>query len=545
MPRGRALCALFAGSGLIVASCSATRPLPPSPDVEETAYRTHISVLASDDFEGRRPGTRGEEKTIAYLVEQFRKLGLKPGNGESFLQPVPLVETLASPAASLSIAGSKGTTTLAYGKDVVLWTRRAVPVVELSRSELIFVGYGIVAPEYQWNDYAGLDVHGKTVVVLIGDPGHASPDAKVFKGNAMTSYGRWSFKVAEAARQGAAGVLLIHDAAAAGYGWNAVQSTWSGPQLDRKDVVGPRAAVEGWVQSAAARALFAHAGLDFSASAAAAARPGFKAMPLGLTADAILHSTVREIVSNNVLAIWPGSGRRQEYVVYAAHWDSLGSDPSGSGDRIFNGAVNGASGVAGLLAIAQSFSRTQPAPERSAAFLVVTGGAYGLLGSAYYADHPILPLRETAAVLDLDALHTGGPTRDVVVVGYGNTDLEDYARSAALLQGRELGPEPDPQQGLYFRTDSFSFANAGIPVLYATGGLDDSARGPAWGRAQLEDYMAHRFRQPGDQYSPDWDVRGALDDVKLYYDVGLRVARSRRFPRWYPNSEYRVTRNHD
>jgi Zn-dependent M28 family amino/carboxypeptidase len=537
---------VLACCGLLLAACAEhTRSPPPSTDIDETAYRTHVSVLASDDFEGRRPGTVGEEKTVAYLVEQFRKLGLKPGNGESFLQQVPMVEILAGADASLSIAGRKGTVKLAYGKDVVLWSKRAVPQTQLARSELVFVGYGIVAPEYAWNDYADIDVHGKTVVVLVNDPGYATQDPKVFKGNAMTYYGRWNYKVEEAARQGASGVLLVHDALAAGYGWNVVQNTWTGPQLDHSTAVGgaERAAIEGWIHNDAARALFVQAGLDFAASTAAAAHSGFKAIPMGLNVDATLHNSIRQVSSANVIALLPGGSRRREYVMYTAHWDHLGSDSSRPGHRIFNGAVDDASGVAGLLAVAQSFIRTQPVADRSIVFLAVTGGESGLLGSSYYIENPIFPLRETAAVLNLDTLHSGGPTRDVSVFGYGNTDLEEYASAAALLQGRALSPEPSPEQGLYFRSDSFTFAKASVPVLYVKGGLDDAARGPAWGRAQLDDYMAHRYHQPSDQYSPDWDVRGALDDLRLYYQVGYRVARSRRFPRWYPTSEYRVARD--
>jgi Zn-dependent M28 family amino/carboxypeptidase len=517
---------------------------PPSTDIDETAFREHVRVLASDDFEGRKPGTPGEEKTVAYLVEQFRKLGLKPGNGENFLQQVPMIESVTGADASLSIAGRNGAVSLAYGKDMVIWSKRGVPQAELRGSDLVFVGYGIVAPEYAWDDYAGIDVHGKTVVVLVNDPGYATRDPRVFRGGSMTYYGRWAYKVEEAARQGAAGVLLVHDSEAAGYGWSVVQSTWTGAQLGLAAASDAgRAAIEGWIQKDAARALFNVAGLDFAATAAAAAHSGFKAIPLGVHADAALHNSVRAFTSANVIAQLPGGSRRREYVVYAAHWDHLGRDPTLAGHKIFNGAVDNASGVAGLLALAQSFVRTKPAADRSIVFLALTGAEAGLLGSEYYAENPVLALRDTVAVLDLDTLRIGGPTRDVTLFGAGNSDLEDYARAAALLQGREVTPEPAPQQGLYFQSDSFSFARAGVPVLFAKGGLDDSARGPAWGRARLEDYMAHRYHQPSDQYSADWDVRGATEDLTLYYDVGNRVARTRRFPRWYPNSEFRISRD--
>jgi Zn-dependent M28 family amino/carboxypeptidase len=535
----------FAGAGLWLAACT-TQPKipPPSTDIDEALFREQVRVLSSDEFEGRRPGSAGEDKTVAYLVDRFRKLGLKPGNGESFLQPVPMIEILPVADATLSVAGAHGSLTLAYARDMVIWTHRPVPQTRLAGSDLVFVGYGIVAPEYAWNDYAGLDVHGKTVLVLVDDPGYGSKDPKVFKGGAMTYYGRWSYKIEEAARQGAAGVLLIHDAEALGFNWNVVQSTWTGGQLCLSkpggDAESP--AIEGWIQKEAAHAVFTAAGVDFASATAAAARAGFKAIPLGVHVEAALQDTVRPFTSSNVIAVWPGGKRRREYVLYTAHWDHLGRDAARPGHNIFNGAVDNATGVAGLITLAQSFVRTKPVADRSIAFLALTGGDFGLLGSRYYVENPVLSLRDTAAVLNLDTLHVGGPTRDLTVFGSGNTDLEEYARAMALLQGREVTPEPNPEWGLYYGSDDFSFAKAGVPALYAKGGLDDSARGPARGRAQLEDYMTQRYRQPSDQYSPSWDVRGAVDDLSLYYEVGNRVARTHRFPRWYPNSEFRMSR---
>ncbi len=526
-----------------LAACSSTpRVPPPSTDIDETAYRDHLRLLASDEFEGRRPGTPGEDKTVAYLVEQFRKLGLKPGNGESYVQQVPLVEIAQAGAPTLSIAGHGGSLALSAGKDMVLWSTQDAPRPELRQSGLVFAGYGIVAPEFGWNDYAGVEVRGKTVVVLLGDPGYALKDPKLFKGGAMTYYGRWAYKIEEAARQGAAGVLLVHQGEALGYPWNAVQSTWGGPQLSlASPTATARPAVEGWIQTARAQAIFRLAGLDFAASMAAAARPGFKATPLELYADATLQDVVRRFNSANVIALLPGTDRRRDCVVFTAHWDHLGRDPALPGHNIFNGAVDNASGVAGLLTLAQSFVRTKPAAERTLVFMALTAAEPGLSGSAFYVDNPVFPLRYTAAVLNLDGLRNRGPSRDLTIYGAGNTDLEDYGRAAALLQGRAVTPEPSPQWGIYYGSDAFSFANAGVPVLYATGGLDDSARGPAWGRAQLDDYMAHRYRQTADQYSENWDVRGALEDLALYYDVGNRVARTKRFPRWYPTSEFRVS----
>jgi Zn-dependent M28 family amino/carboxypeptidase len=528
---------------VLLAGCAGQRTPPPSAEIDETGYRDAVRVLASDEFEGRAPGTPGEDKTVAYLVGQFRKLGLKPGNGDSYLQSVPLVEIRAGSDATLVVSGHGATKALQYAKDMVIWTRREAPEAVLQRSGLTFVGYGIVAPEYQWNDYARLDVHGRTVVVMVGDPGYGSRDPKVFRGNAETYYGRWAYKVEEAARQGAAGVLLIHDTGAAGCTWSAVVNGQSGLHLATAAPDGSleSPAIEGWLSGAAARALFAQAGVDYEASTAAAARPGFAAIDLGLAAGAQVHNTLRRFSSSNVIAVLPGAGRKHEYVIYSAHWDHLGRQSVEAGGAIFNGAVDNASGVAGLLMLAQSFSRTKPPPDRSLVFIAFTGAEAGLLGSSYYADHPVYAMRQTAAALNLDQLHIGGPTRDVMIVGYGNSELEENLRDAALLQGREVHPDPNPELGLYYRSDQLSFARGGVPALYAKAGLDDSARGPAWGRAQLEDYLAHRYRQTTDKYSADWDVRGALEELSLYYDVGNRLSHSRRFPRWYPNSEFRMS----
>lgn len=527
---------------LLLCACAAgTRPPPPSTDVEETGFREGVRTLASDDYEGRRPGTPGEDKTVAYLVDHLRKLGLKPGNGASFLQAVPLMEISAGAESTLSISGAGGRRILDNLVDRVIWSRRADPHVELVHSGLVFVGYGIVAPEYDWNDYPE-DVRGKTVVILAGDPGVASRDPKLFKGGAMTRYGLPRYKLEEAARHGASGALLIHDDAAAGFGWNVVVNTWGGPQLAAPDAE-PRAAVEGWLSGRAARDTFAQAGLDFAMLAAAAARPGFKPVPMTLQADAMLQNTVRRVDSSNVIAVLPGARRSREYLIYTAHWDGLGRAAGRPGHDIFNGAVDNATGTSGLLMLAQSFVRTHPAPDRSIVFLALTAGEYGLLGSAYYAANPVYPLRDTVAVLNLDTLHIGGPTRDVAVFDYGDSQLDEFLREAAVLQGRELHPEPNPAQGWFYRSDQFSFALVGVPALFAKAGTDDAARGPRFGQELLDEYLRLRYREPSDQYSADWDVRGTLDDLNLYYAVGMRLSRTRRFPGWNPGSEFRAARD--
>jgi len=533
-------------AGLLPACSMRPKEPPPSTDIDDTAYGDHVRVLASDDFLGRKPGTEGEDKTVAYLIENFRRLGLKPGNGTSYVQQVPLVQITAGADATLIATTPSGSRNLVFGKDMVIWTKRAVPEIKMTRSELVFVGYGIVAPEYEWNDYANLDVHGKTVLVLANDPGYASKDPTVFNGNAMTGYGRETYKLEEAARQGAQGVLIIHDAAALGFGWSAIQAPWSGARFEppAADANAGRAAIEGWIQNDAARALFDAAGINFAGTTGAAAHPGFKAVPLGIRIDAMLHNTIRPFNSQNVLALWPGR-RAHEFVLYTAHWDSLGVDAARAGHNTYNGAVDDATGIAGLLALAQSFKRTDPKPDRSIAFLATTAAEPDLLGSRYYVENPILPLRQTVAVINVDMLINGGRTRDVSILGFGNSDLEEAARAEALLQGREAHPEPDPQFGRYFRSDSYSFAHRGVPVLYTQAGIDSAARGPVWGKAQIDDYFARRFRQPSDQYSADWDVGGAVTDLTLDYRVGMRLASGKRFPRWYPNSEFRGSHHRD
>jgi Zn-dependent M28 family amino/carboxypeptidase len=516
---------------------------PPSADIDEVVFRNDLRPLASDAYEGRRPGTAGEQKTVSFLTAQFKQLGLKPGNGESYLQQVPLVEITAAKTAQLSVQGPAGVQSLRYGKDVVIWSRRETPAVSLAQSELVFAGYGIVAPEYKWNDYAALDVRGKTVLLLTGDPGTAGKDPTLFKGKFLSYYGRFEYKLAEAARQGAAGVLLIHDAATLGYGWDAVVNVWTGPRLElaAQDGHAGRAAIEGWLTGEAGRALFTAAGLDYESLSHAAARPGFKAVPMGLKVGARLDDSIRRFDSDNVIALLPGGERKHEYVLYCAHWDGLGRDASGA---VLPGAQADANGVAGLMTLAQSFSRTRPPPQRSIVFVAFTGGEEDRLGSRYYVDHPVFPLEQTTAAISLDRLHVGGRTRDVMVMGAGNSEVEAYVRGAALLQGRELRPDSRPELGRFYESDQLSFALRGVPALYVKAGTDDAASGPRWGEAQLEDYLAHRYAQAADKYSEDWDLGGTIEDLELYREIGQRLADNRRFPRWLPNSEFSANRVH-
>ena len=525
---------------LLLACAAPHKVPPPSTEIDDAVFRNDIRLLASDEFEGRKPGTPAEEKSVAFLTDQFRKLGLKPAFGESYVQQVPLVEISAAGDTVLSVSGRGAAGRLRYGKDMILRTGRAVPEASLRSSELVFVGFGIVAPEYGWNDY-GIDVRDKTVLVLAGDPGYPSKDATVFRGNAMSLYGRWDYKVEEAARHGAAGILLIHDATVLGYDWTAARNALAGAQFELAAAEGAGVGVEGWLSGAAGRGLFTQAGFDYAALAGAACRPGFKPVAMGLVLDAEIKNSIRRFNSANVVGLLPGGDRKHEYVLYSAHWDGLGRDASGA---ILNGAVDDASGVAGLLVLAQSLGRMRPPLERSIVFAAFTAGQVGLLGSRYYVENPAFPLAQTAAAINLDGLHVGGRTRDVVLYGAGNSELEEMARAAALLQGRVTVADPHPEHGFYYASDQLSFALHGVPALFAKAGIDDSARGPQWGQALLEDYYAHRYRQPGDKYSEDWDVRGAVEDLELYRAVGERLASTRRFPRWYPSSEFSASHAH-
>ena len=453
--RGAAL-ALIA----LLSSCATHRPPPPSNDIDETAYRNHLQQLAGDDFAGRKPGTAGEDKTVEYLVDQFRKLGLKPGNGESYIQPVPLIEITAANDAALSFNGARGGQRLGYGKEMVIWSKRQAPTVQLRDAEAVFLGYGIVAPDYHWDDYAGIDVRGKTVVVLSSDPGHGSKDPTVFKGDAMSEYGRWAYKIQEAARHGAAAVLMIHDSDAVGFGWNAVQSTWLGAHFVSATPPGAGAPatfsgeaaepplIEGWLQQDAARDLFAAGGLDYTSLTQAAAHPGFKAAPMGLKVEALLHDSIRAITSANVIAVMPGGHAKQQTVIYTAHWDSLGTDATRTSHAVYAGAVDNASGVAGLLTLAQSFARTHPAAERSVAFIATTAAVPDLIGAGYYVEHPLFPLRQTAAVIDVDMLLPGGHSRDVVIFGFrqhrsrGHRALDGVAARSRDPPGSESAARP-------------------------------------------------------------------------------------------------------
>lgn len=516
---------------------------PGAPGLSEERYRAHVERLASDEFEGRGPGTAGEQKTVAYIEEQFRAAGLEPGMGESFVQAVPAMEIRTQPDPMMAVRGARGQLDLRNAEDFVAWTRRPVAESRVSDAEIVFAGYGIVAPEYDWNDYAGLDVRGKIVMVLVNDPGYATEDPNLFTGRAMTYYGRWTYKFEEAVRQGAAGLLVIHETGPAGYPWDVPRNGAAKPQFDLKiaDFESQRLALEGWITQEAATRVLDLAGESYAALKSAAARHGFQARPLGLEASVGVRNAVSERTSHNVVGQLRGRASPDEAFVYTAHWDHLGTGP-GEGDTVFNGAADNATGVAALIELARAFAATKPRPRRSLLFVAVTLEESGLLGSEYFAHQPPLPLAKMAGGLNMDNLAPIGPARDVVVVGLGASDLDDYLRRAAEQRGRVLAPEPTPEKGLYYRSDHFNLAKLGVPMLYPKPGIDLVTGGPEAGRAWQETYVAERYHKATDEYDPSWNVSGTLADLALYYDVGRAVANESGWPQWSEDNEFRAVR---
>lgn len=507
----------------------------------------HIAELASDAYEGREPGTPGEEKTVAYLVREFQALGLEPGNRGQWFQTVPITSLDTATDVNLSLRGPSWSAELSFGDQMVVFTWQQQESVALDASELVFVGYGINAPEREWNDYQAVDVTGKTVVVLVNDPGFATQDPALFNGNAMTYYGRWTYKYEEAARQGAAGAIIVHETEAAGYPWEVVRNSWSGTEigLTTRNRNVDKTAVNGWIPLDRAQALFRAAGLDYAGMKAAAAKPGFRAVPLGgITASVKLESVISKQKSRNVLALIPGTRYPDEVIIYTSHWDHLGVRPGVDGDHIYNGAADNASGVAALIALARLFKQQEPAPERSVLFMAVTAEESGLLGSRWYGENPVFPLRKTVANLNMDYIAAGtvGPTRDVALVGFGNSELDKYLADAVAEQGRVVVPEPFPEKGFYYRSDHFSFARVGVPALFLNRPTDSTEHDKTWAEARLDAYFARDYHKPSDEYDPAWDLRGAVQEVQVLYAIGSALAANRDFPRWSPGVEFKAIR---
>jgi Zn-dependent M28 family amino/carboxypeptidase len=531
------------------APAQAAAPAPHQFEAAITAddFRADITALASDEFAGRAPGTQGETLTVEYLRDRFQAMGLKPGNGDSWYQTVSMVETTAEPVAAKVQAKDKSLE-WAFGTQWVTGTRTGQATVEVADSPMVFVGYGTVAPEENWNDYAGLDVKGKTVVMLVNDPGFHVNDPALFGGKRMTYYGRWTYKFEEAARQGATAALIIHDTDGAGYGWSVVENGWSGAQYDlpATEDPEPRLPLQGWITGETAQDLFAQSGLSLEALRLAASKPGFKAVPLPAALSVSLKSTIKASESRNVLALLPGSERSDEAVVYMGHWDHLGTQTGADGSvQIFNGAIDNASGVAGILEIADAFARSGQAPKRSVLFAAVTLEESGLLGSKYYVAHPTFPMRSIAGVINIDAMTIVGRTRDIVVTGYGASELEDILRPIAERQGRVLHGESSVEKGFYFRSDHFNFAKAGVPALYASSGLDHVEKGEEYGMAIAQEYGANRYHKPADVVDPNWDLAGVVEDLEALYAVGRELADGEAWPNWYPGNPFRAVRDAD
>ncbi|MDB5365698.1 MAG: putative Aminopeptidase family [Rhodospirillales bacterium] len=518
----------FALSSVLAAQAAQVTP--------ETLSR-HVKALASDEFEGRAPGTPGEAKATAYIADQMKKAGLQPGgpNG-SWFQDVPFVETRIDGSARLEVTTTRDTAWFEPRRDFVLWTMRPTPPSSVVDSPLVFVGYGITAPERGWDDFARVDIRGKTIVMLVNDPGSADP--RLFDGNAMTYYGRWTYKFEEAARRGAVGALLVHDTKAASYPWNVVVTSWTGPRLDIKQEGGPdaRPAVEGWITTGMAQQLFRLAGQDFESSKAAAAKPGFRAVALDARVSIDLKAQSRSFMSKNVVGLVRGSERSDETLLYTAHWDHFGKGKDG---EVYHGALDNASGVAGLIGLGERFAHDKTKPKRNVLFLAVTGEEYGLLGSAWYAAHPLHPIATTVANLNMDVLASIGPTSDVVVTGAGKVpDLETLLAKHAARQERHVDPDAHPEAGGFFRSDQFNLAKVGVPVLAARGGYDSREHGREWGEAQRLDFTMNRYHRPADAWSADMDWRGAVQDLDLYYSIGRELADGKSWPQWSEHAEF-------
>lgn len=518
------------------------------PDLEGSAFnpnfRDYLKTISSDEFAGREPSTEGEEKVVSFIENHFKEWGLKPYNEEtgSYRQSVPLVKIMPYQVSDLTFSGDNAPETMDYRTEMMAWTMQVTDEVALENSEMVFVGYGIVAPEYDWNDYEGLDVEGKTVVMFVNDPGYATQDPELFNGNAMTYYGRWTYKFEEAARQGAAGALIIHETGPAGYGWGVVAS--GSPvryDLKKDNNNMDRAKVEGWITLDSAEALFSKLDMSVDEARQLALSDSFEAVPMNVQANVTVKNKFEQLSAYNVIGYIEGSKYPEEHVIYMAHHDHLGTDPVREDDPIYNGAQDNATGTAGLLALAEKFAQ-QPQPERSVVFAAVGAEESGLLGSKWYADEPMLPLSKAVGGINMDLMNVYGPVKDMVVIGYGNSEMDEYLKPYIEEQGRYLAPNPTPEAGFFYRSDHFSLAKKGVPMLYAEGGNDHITKGKAWTEEQRAKYVAEAYHKPADEYDPNWDLRGAQQDLSAFFKLGNELANSRSWPQWAPGNEFEAAR---
>jgi Zn-dependent M28 family amino/carboxypeptidase len=523
---------------------AASLPQVKAGELSEATMKDVTKELSSDAYEGRSPGSAGEEKTVAYMIAKFKAAGLEPGK-DGWTQNVPLVEITANNVSPLTIQTDGPALSFNYGTDFVVGSYREQPKTEIANSDFVFVGYGINAPEKGWNDYAGVDVKGKTVLILVNDPDFETEGLEgPFGGKAMTYYGRWTYKFEEAARQGAAAALIIHDEKPAAYGWNVVNSSWTGSQFlaQSKDGGADQTKANGWVQKEVARKILAADGQDLDKLTAAAKVKGFKPVAVGVKANLSFDNALAKKNSRNVIGVLKGAKRPDEYVLYSAHWDHLGRCTPKDGDDICNGAVDNASGSAGLVALAEAHKKAG-APDRSIIFLSVTAEESGLLGSKYYAENPVYPLAQTVGGVNMDSLSVAGLAKNLTVVGMGKSELDGYLNAAAKTEGRTPEREPTPEKGYYYRSDHFSFAKLGVPMVYFEGGEDLVKGGRAAGKKAADDYTENRYHAPSDEYDANWDWSGALADLKLYYAVGRMLAMTDAWPNWNEGDEFRAIRD--
>jgi Zn-dependent M28 family amino/carboxypeptidase len=563
MTRSTALWSVLVATALVTgcnrnqpstAQQGASSPLPVAslPKIEQQKILDHIKVLSSDEYQGRAPGTKGEELSVKYIQDQFQQLNLKPGNPDgTYIQKVPLVGITGAERKPLTLTKGATKQSLKWSDDVVAWTKHVSDGAAVENSDVVFAGYGVEAPEFNWNDFKDVDVKGKTILVLVNDPAVPDPsdpsklDPKAFKGDAMTYYGRWTYKFEEGARKGAAAIFVIHETGPAGYPFSVVQ----GNLREKFDLVTAdknmsRANIEGWITLEAAKKILKLGGQDFDTLKKQARTREFKPVPLGLKASMAIKNTLRTIDSQNVVAKLEGSDQKlkDEYVVYSAHWDHLGVGAPVKGDTIYNGALDNASGVATVLEIARAFTTVQPQPKRSILFLMVTAEEQGLLGSEYYATTPLYPLDKTVANINIDGVNQWGRTRDFTVIGMGASDLDDYLKAAADEQGRVLRPDPEPEKGFYYRSDHFNFAKQGVPALDPDAGIEYVGKDAAYGKTKRDEYTNNDYHAPSDEVKPDWDLSGAVEDAQLLMAVGYRVANADKIPEWKPGNEFKAKR---
>ena len=544
---------------LLIGLCaiSACSPTTDQPAVDSAALASittddlmrHTQRLASDGFEGRAPGTPGEDSTVAYLTSEFQRLGLAPGNPDgSFIQNVEMVGFTATPTAAISAGGNA--IALRFPDDYVAVSRHEQPQIDVVNSDIVFVGYGVVAPEYGWDDYKDVDVRGKTIVMLINDPAIASPndstqlDSAIFRGNAMTYYGRWTYKYEIASEKGAAAAIIVHETGPAGYPYEVVQGSWGRENLDVKRAAGApyrRVQVESWMTLDKTKELLSAAGFDFDSLKRAALSKDFRPVALNAKATFRIKNTIRQLQSRNVIAKLEGSDStlRDEYVVYTAHWDHLGRDTTREGDQIFNGALDNASGVAQMLEIAEAFTQLPEAPKRSILFLAVTAEEKGLLGAKYYAENPLYPLAKTLANINIDGVNQWGRTSDITVIGLGNSTLDDVLHDVATATERNVNADPEPEKGYFYRSDHFEFAKQGVPALYIDSGIEYIGKDSTYSQQKREEYVNNDYHKPTDEVKPDWDLSGAVDDARLLVEVGYRVAQGDTWPAWKPGVEFK------